>query len=272
MRQWQSSTAARELGTATRGRGSIIVLFSKKNLIFFSYNLFPPVLLLTLIVFKKTRKAKIQTQICLLATPSTSNTQILQIAKKEASSKRDPVPIIDSNKLLFEKDTKHELIPWIETDVDCENDVPTIELKDQWVEFGKWCTVKAQYFARRAWWHILKLNCSAIQDAAIRSLGSAPHHSERINLESLEHVKGLVMTMNHGVLTVSDAYSVGVNAFPTNSQPFERSDEWKEGNVLGFVCDMRCDSIQNNTTLDAVAEMFADYERKTPNFPPKFSA
>ncbi len=55
------------------GRGwwiQIIVLFSKKTWIFSSYNLFPPVLLFTLIVFKKTRKAKFQTKICLLATLS----------------------------------------------------------------------------------------------------------------------------------------------------------------------------------------------------------
>jgi hypothetical protein len=41
---------------------------------FFSYNLFPPVLLFTLIVFKKTRKAKFQTRICLLATLSSAAT------------------------------------------------------------------------------------------------------------------------------------------------------------------------------------------------------
>ncbi len=45
-----------------------ILNFFSYNLNFFSYNFFPPVLLFTLNVFKKTRKAKFQTDICLLAT------------------------------------------------------------------------------------------------------------------------------------------------------------------------------------------------------------
>jgi hypothetical protein len=68
----------------------------KKSLNFFSYNLFPPVLLFTLNVFKKTRIAKFQTQICLLATPPNWASTF-----EEATTRR--VPMSDDNIISSEQ-------------------------------------------------------------------------------------------------------------------------------------------------------------------------
>ncbi len=73
-RQWTIDSNRFDSQAVAEDRSDqIIVLFSKKTWIFFLITFFPPVLLFTLIVFKKTRKAKIQTQICLLATLSRSH-------------------------------------------------------------------------------------------------------------------------------------------------------------------------------------------------------
>ena len=168
------------------------------------------------------------------------------------------MPIIDSNKLLFESKAVNEVTLWHQNEEDYtpgEDDVPNIELKDRWIDFKKWSTVKAEYFCSEGAIAYFELVLERYSGCSAPQFGFCTSDFEKPKFGKFGTRLGVG----------DDAKSWGIDGercmlwAGEKSEPYEKFPEWEEDDVLGFVCDMRSeDSRGNIATAGDLAKLHAN--------------
>jgi hypothetical protein len=143
---------------------------------------------------------------------------------------------------------------WFEIEDDYtpdEDDVPVIEPKDHWVEFGKWCTVKAEYFCKQGTVSYFEVELKRYSGCSDPQFGFCTSKFEKQTFGRFG--------ASHGVGDDEDSWGVdgercmlwGGDSCPEPSR-FERLYEWKESDVIGFVCDMKSEAVHNAVASDSM--------------------
>jgi hypothetical protein len=168
------------------------------------------------------------------------------------------MPIIDSTKLLFESEIIHDVTPWHKNEVDYtpdENDIPNIDLKDRWIDFRKWSTVRAEYFCNEGTTAYFEIVLERYSGCSAPQFGFCTSEFEKQTFGRFGTHVGVG----------DDDKSWGIDGERCllwsggKSESYERFVEWDEDDVLGFVCDMKSEPSQKNiATCGGVAQSHAN--------------